>query len=136
MNDGLSITALFILTTSMKCTPIISLELKDNAFHWKSFGRNHAIHLFHWNSIGEMHLITRTWNISVGFRLSGGAFYSSIATIGTIDTNGLTLIYSISILLVKCISLRGLKIILLASGWVGVHSTRPLARLVRLVPME
>ena len=37
-------------------------------------------HLFHWYSIGEMHLITETLNISVGYRLSGGAFYSSIGT--------------------------------------------------------
>ena len=122
-----------------------------------------------------MHLITETLNISVGFRLSRGAFYSSI---GTIDTNGITLLplvfywwnashygdleyywwfqaecgcillvhcydwydwyqwnntYSIGILLVKCISLRRLKIFPSATGWVGVHSTRPLVRLVRLV---
>ena len=75
-----------------------------------------------------MHLITGTYNISVGFRMSGGAFYSSIGTIGTIGTNGITFIP-----LVKCISLQGLRIFPSASGWVGVHSTRPL---VRLVPME
>ena len=122
-----------------------------------------------------MHLITETLNISVGYWLSGGAFYSSIGTIGT---NGITFIhwysigemhlitgdleyfwwfqaecgcillvhcydwydwyqwnntYSIGILLVKCISLRRLKIFPSATGWVGVHSTRPLVRLVRLV---
>ena len=42
---------------------------------------------FYWYSIGEMHLIRRTKNISVGFRLSRGAFYSSIAAIGMIGTN-------------------------------------------------
>ena len=41
-----------------------------------------------------MHLITGTWNISVGFRLSVGAFYSSITTIGS---NGITLILLVSI---------------------------------------
>ena len=46
-------------------------------------------HLLHWYSIGKMHLITGTYNISVGFRLSGGALYSSIGTIGT---NGITFI--------------------------------------------
>ena len=45
-------------------------------------------------------------------------------------------IYSTGIPLVKCISLRRLRIFPLASGWEGVHSTRPLVRLVRLVPME
>ena len=44
-------------------------------------------HLCHWYSIGEMHLIRGTWNTSVGFRRGGGAFYSSIGTIGT---NGIT----------------------------------------------
>ena len=43
-------------------------------------------HLFHWHSIGEMHLITETYNISFGFRLSLGAFYSSIGMIGTNGT--------------------------------------------------
>ena len=39
-----------------------------------------------------MHLITGTSNISVTFRLSRGAFYSSIGTIGTIGTNGISFI--------------------------------------------
>ena len=54
-------------------------------------------HIFHWYSIGEMHLITETYNISVGFRLSGGAFYSSFGTIGTIGTSGITFIHWYSI---------------------------------------
>ena len=54
-------------------------------------------HLLHWYSIGKMHLITGTYNISVGFRLSGGALYSSIGTIGTIGTNGITFIHWYSI---------------------------------------
>ena len=41
-----------------------------------------------------MHLIMWTKNISVGFRLSVGAFYSSIGTIGT---NGITLIPFVSL---------------------------------------
>ena len=40
---------------------------------------------------------------------------------------------SIGFPLVKRVSLRRLRIFLLASGLVGMHSTRPL---VRLVPME
>ena len=43
-------------------------------------------------SIGEMHIIKGTYNISVGFRLDGGTFYSSIGTIGTISTNGILFI--------------------------------------------
>ena len=39
--------------------------------------------------------------------------------------------YSIGIPLVKCISLWGSRIFPLASGWVRVHSTCPLVRLVR-----
>ena len=84
---------------------------------------------YQWNniySIGEMHFIIGTYNISIGFRPSGGAFYFSIGRIGTISTTGKTFIP-----LVKCISFQGLRIFSLASG--GVHSTRPLAR---LVPME
>ena len=46
------------------------------------------------------------------------------------------IIYSTGISLVKCISLCGLKIFLLALGWVGVRPTCPLVRLVRLIPME
>ena len=46
-------------------------------------------HLFHWYSIGQMHLITGTSIISVGFRLSRSAFYSSIGMIGT---NGISFI--------------------------------------------
>ena len=37
---------------------------------------------------------------------------------------------------VICISLRGLKIFSTVSGCEGLHSTCPLVRLVRLVPME
>ena len=37
-----------------------------------------------------MHLIMETYNISVGFRLGGGAFYSSFGTIGMIGTDGIT----------------------------------------------
>ena len=50
---------------------------------------------YRWNiiySIGEMHLITGTLNISVGYRLSRGAFYSSTGTVGTIGTNGISFI--------------------------------------------
>ena len=61
-----------------------------------------------------MHFIIGTYNISIGFRPSGGAFYSSIGWIGTISTNGKTFIP-----LMKCISFQGLRIFLLASGWVG-----------------
>ena len=43
---------------------------------------------------------------------------------------------SIGFPLLKCISLWRLIIFPLASGWVGVHSTRPLVQLVRLVLME
>ena len=46
-----------------------------------------------------MHFIIGTYNISTGFRPSGGAFYSSIGRIGMISTNGKTFIP-----LVKCIS--------------------------------
>ena len=46
------------------------------------------------------------------------------------------IIHSNGIPLVKCISLRGLRIFPSASGCEGVHSTCPLVRLVRLVPME
>ena len=38
-----------------------------------------------------MHLIIRTSNISDGFGLSRGAFYSSIGTNGVIGTNGMAL---------------------------------------------
>ena len=44
-----------------------------------------------------MHLITGTKNISIGFRLSRGVFYSSIGTIGLIGTYGITLIPLVSI---------------------------------------
>ena len=50
-------------------------------------------------------------SISVGFKLSRGAFYLSIGMMGTIGTNGIAFIP-----LVKCISLRGLGIFPLASG--------------------
>ena len=59
---------------------------------------------YQWNNIyfiGEMHFIIGTYNISIGFRPSGGAFYSSIGRIGMISTNGKTFIP-----LVKCISLH------------------------------
>ena len=46
------------------------------------------------------------------------------------------IIYSNGISLVKCMSLRGLRIFSSASGLEVVHSTCPLVRLVRLVPME
>ena len=71
-------------------------------------------HLFHWHSIGEMHLITGTYNISVGYRLSVGAFYSSIGTISTIGTNGITLIPLVSTGEVHLITAT--RIIPLASG--------------------
>ena len=46
------------------------------------------------------------------------------------------IIHSSGIPLVICISLQGLRIFSLALGCEGVHSTGPLVRLVRLVPME
>ena len=54
-------------------------------------------HLLHWYSIGKRKLITGTYNISVSFRLSGGALYSSIGAIGTIGTSGITFIHWYSI---------------------------------------
>ena len=49
-------------------------------------------HSFQWYSISEMHIIIGTYNIFFGFRLQRGAFYWSIGTIGTIDTNGISFI--------------------------------------------
>ena len=46
------------------------------------------------------------------------------------------IIHSNGIPLVKCMSLRALRIFSWASGREVVHSTCPLVRLVRLVPME
>ena len=132
------------------------------------------------NGITLMPLVFHWWNAShyaeleyfCWLQVEWGAFYSSIGTIGTIGTNGITFIplvfswwntshyedleylcwlqvewgcillihwydwcqwnniYSIGIPVVKCISLQGLRIFPLASGWVGVHSTRPLVGLV------
>ena len=88
-----------------------------DSIDWYSIGKMHVIlhftgplvclvpmeyHLFHWHSIGVLHLIMRTYSISVGFRLNGGASYLSIGPIGT---NGIILFYSTGIPLVKCISL-------------------------------
>ena len=50
---------------------------------------------YQWNNIyfiGEMHFIIGTYNISIGFRPSGGAFYLSIGKISTIGTNQITFI--------------------------------------------
>ena len=58
-------------------------------------------HLFRWYSIGEMHLIRGI--ISVGFRLSRGAFSSSIGTIGT---NGISVI---PLVFYWCLRARKLK---------------------------
>ena len=50
-------------------------------------------HLFHRYCIGEMHRIMGTYNFSVGFRLGGGALYSSIGTIGTSETSFIPLAF-------------------------------------------
>ena len=88
-------------------------------------------HSFHWYSIGEMHIIMGSYNISVGasgWNGGGGAFYSSFGTIGT---NGISFI-PLVIHWGNAYHYGDIDNFLGASGWEGVHSIRPLLRLVRM----
>ena len=64
---------------------------------------------FHWYKIGEMHLIKGTSYIFLMGQVEYGGIPSSIGTNGTIGTNRVTW-HSIGTRLVKCISLRALRI--------------------------
>ena len=94
---------------------------------------------YQWNNIYSIGILLvksiPLWDISVGFRLSGSALYLSIGLIGTIGINGITFI-PLVFYWWNASHYGWLRIFPMASGWLRVHSTCPLVRLVRLVPMK